>query len=71
MTTTQHAHPATDADELRSRVSISVPRAGQILGVSRATAYALVERGEVPSVRVGGRVLVPTAALRALLGVED
>lgn len=61
----------SDADELRSRATISVPRYAQIMGVSRATAYTLVERGDVQSIRVGKRVVVPTAPLRALLGIED
>ena len=71
MTTTRTEHTMSDADELRSRATISVPRYAQIMGVSRATAYTLVERGDVQSIRVGKRVVVPTAPLRALLGIED
>ncbi|KXO88783.1 hypothetical protein AXK56_10525 [Tsukamurella pulmonis] len=71
MTTTQ-TNPSTtsDIDELRSRAAISIPRAGEILGISRANAYSLADRGELPSIALGGRRLVPTAALRAMLGVE-
>lgn len=40
------------------------------LGISRASAYEAVARGEIPSIRIGRRVLVPTAALRRMLGVD-
>ena len=37
-----------------------------MLGISRSHAYELVARGELPSVKLGRRVLVPMSALRAL-----
>ena len=37
------------------------------LRVSRRTAYALVQSGEVPSVRVGGNIRIPRAALVRVL----
>lgn len=45
---------------------LAVPQAAQILGVSRASAYRLVKSGELPTRRLGGRVYVVTASLRAL-----
>lgn len=71
MTTTQNLTATSDIDELRTRAAISIPRAGQILGISRANAYSLADRGELPSIALGGRRLVPTAALRAMLGIAD
>ncbi len=70
MTATQ---TTTDADELRSRATISVTRAAEILGLSRAYCYSLIASGELPAVKLNGgkRVLVPTAGLRAMLGIED
>jgi excisionase family DNA binding protein len=51
--------------------TISVERAGQLLGISRGTAYDAVHRGEIPSIAIGKRrIVVPTAALLRLLGVE-
>ena len=35
------------------------------MGVSRSKAYELIARGEIPSVKVGGCVRVPIAALQA------
>jgi excisionase family DNA binding protein len=43
-----------------------VPRAARMLGISRAAAYRLAASGELPSRRLGGRVYVITAAIRAL-----
>lgn len=50
--------------------TLSVEQAGQVLGISTRSAYRAVERGDIPTLRLGRRVLVPTARLLALLGVE-
>jgi hypothetical protein len=50
---------------------VSVERAGQVLGLSRGSAYEAVRRGEIPSLRFNRRVVVPTARLLAMLGVDD
>jgi excisionase family DNA binding protein len=42
---------------------VSVEEAGRALGVSRSTVWRLIQRGDLPSVRRGGRRLVPSAAL--------
>jgi hypothetical protein len=47
---------------------ISVGKAAQILGLSRATAYRLANTDELPVQRIGGRVYVVTARLRATFG---
>lgn len=43
--------------------TISVPMAGKVLGIGRDHAYLSVQRGEIPSMRVGRRIIIPTAAL--------
>ncbi len=50
--------------------TISVEHAGSILGVSRRAAYRAVHRGELPAVRIGRRLLVPSAKLLDLLGID-
>jgi excisionase family DNA binding protein len=47
--------------------TISVERAAEILGISRAAAYAYAKDGKLPVIRLGSRVLVPKAALDKLL----
>lgn len=52
------------------RLVYSVTEAAELLGISRSTAYELVSRGELPTVRLGRRLIVTRPALTALLGVE-
>lgn len=56
-------------DELRGRATITVPQAAEILSIGRDAAYAAVKRGEIPHLRLGRRVVVPTARLADLLGL--
>jgi excisionase family DNA binding protein len=49
-------------------VTLTVEEAAGILGVSRGTAYEAVRSGELPSVRLGRRLLIPRARLLQLLG---
>ena len=46
---------------------LAVPRAAEILGISRAAAYRLAASGELPVRRLGGRVYIVTAELRELI----
>lgn len=50
--------------------TISVEHAGHILGISRRSAYRAAARGELPTFKVGRRLLVPTSRLLDLLGVR-
>jgi excisionase family DNA binding protein len=43
----------------------------RVLGIGLTTAYEAVRCGQIPSVRVGRRFLVPKAALARLLAVRD
>lgn len=47
---------------------ITVDEAGRALGVSRATVWRLIRRGDLPSIRRGGRRLVPASAIRTRTG---
>jgi excisionase family DNA binding protein len=38
--------------------------AAEIVGIGRATIYALIKSGEIPSVRIGGSVRIPADALK-------
>jgi excisionase family DNA binding protein len=48
------------------RLVYSVSEAAELLGISRAFAYELVARGELPVIRLGRRRLVPKVSLLAL-----
>lgn len=49
------------------RLTLTVEETGRILGISRAHAYELARTGEIPSIKLGGRVVVPRHALNRFL----
>ena len=54
-------------DNQATRSTYQVEEAARILGIGRSAAYEAVRRGDIPSIRIGRRVLVPRAALDRLL----
>jgi len=50
--------------------TLSVEEAAKVLGIGITTAYAAVKRREIPSIRIGGRLLVPKPALERMLRCE-
>ncbi len=65
------AGKATLIDALRSRHTCSVEEAAKVLEIGRSTAYAAARDGSLPTLRLSHRLLVPTATLLAMLGVEQ
>ena len=51
------------------RRTVTVEEAATILGVGRNKAYEAARSGEIPTIRIGKRLLVPLAALERLLAV--
>lgn len=51
-------------------LTLTVEEAGELLGISRQSAYRAAAAGELPALRVGRRLIVPTARLLEMLGVE-
>ena len=43
------------------------PDVCQLLGISRYSGYEAAKRGEIPTIRIGKRILVPRVALYRLL----
>ena len=50
-----------------TRLTYSVTEAAKALGLSRNSCYAACERGELPCLRIGKRILIPRAKLERLL----
>lgn len=48
---------------------VTVPVAGQLLGMSATAAYTAAKRGDLPVIRLSGVQYVPVAKLYALLGL--
>ena len=57
------ANLPTDA----KRFTYSVPEAGRMAGLSRNSAYAAAERGEIPTMSFGRLLRVPAAAWDLIL----
>lgn len=53
------------------RRTLSIPEAAETLGISRAHAYNLAAKGELPVVKFGNRKLVPILALDKLLAAVN
>ena len=52
-------------------LTFTIPEAARRLGIGRNTAYEAARTGELPTIRIGKRLLVPRAALeRKLTGVN-
>jgi hypothetical protein len=46
------------------------PEAGEWLELGRSATYDAAKRGEIPTISIGRRRVVPTAKLRVLLGLD-
>ena len=56
---------------VEDRLVFTVEEAAKLLGISRSFAYEAVQRGDIPSMRIGKRILVPKAALQRFLHAVD
>ena len=52
------------------RLTVSVPVAAAMVGIGRSTLYELVRSGDVRSVRLGKRIVIPITVIEALLRGE-
>jgi excisionase family DNA binding protein len=50
--------------------TMQVDDVAKALGISRASAYEGVKTGDIPSIKIGRRVVVPTAAVRRMLQLD-
>ena len=47
--------------------TLTIDEAAKVLGVGRNKAYEAAKRGEIPTIKIGKRILVPRAALERML----
>jgi excisionase family DNA binding protein len=63
----RNAEPATDTEQL-----LDVPAVALVLGVSEATVWRMIERGELPALNLGGKsgrfVRIRPSSLQRQLG---
>ena len=67
------AHPiaAPTLDELSHRVTLTIEETASLLGIGRSCAYEAARRGQLPSRRLGRRLVVPVPALLQWLDSGD
>lgn len=51
-------------------LTLTVEQAAEILGVARSTAYELVRSGDIESIHLRRRIVVPTKALAEKLAIS-
>lgn len=60
--------PRLTLADIRPRATITTEEYADLMGVGRTTAYAAVRSGDIPTVGVGRRLLIPVPALLWTLG---
>ena len=63
------SHPIA-LDDVEARLTLSVDEAASLLGLGRTAAYEAARRGEIPSRRLGRRVIIPVPAFLDWPGVS-
>ena len=61
---------STTAVNLDDKVTLSVEETAEALGVSYSLAYRRIKAGDIPSRRVGHRIVVPVSRFKKWLAEE-
>ncbi len=56
---------------MNDRKTMSIPEAANYLGIGRNSAYEAARAGQIPTIRIGRLLRVPTAALERMLERAD
>jgi hypothetical protein len=51
-------------------LTLGVERAARLVGIGRSSMYAAVKRGDIPTARINGRIVVLTVPLLERMGLE-
>ncbi|MGE0117655.1 MAG: helix-turn-helix domain-containing protein [Dongiaceae bacterium] len=54
-------------EKRKRRATYTIPEVAAMLGVGRNQGYDAAKRGEIPTIKIGKRLLVPRAAMARLL----
>lgn len=50
-----------------AKATLTIDETAERLGIGRSSAYQAAKAGEIPTIRIGRRILVPAAALERML----
>lgn len=56
---------------MNKRYALSIPEAAEVLGISEQLAYDAALKGEIPSIKIGSRRVVPVRRLEEMLGMAQ
>jgi excisionase family DNA binding protein len=60
----------TDQHEIDlARPTLTADETARVLGLGKNATYDAIKRGDIPSIRIGRSIRVPTAGLRVMLGI--
>lgn len=54
-------------EDRNTRQTLTIPETAQLLGIGRNQGYEAARRGQIPTIKIGKRLLVPLVALERLL----
>lgn len=57
-------------EKVSEKLVISVDEGRKLLGLSRGLMYEAVRSGQVPSIRIGRRILIPRVLLERMLNTN-
>lgn len=63
---------AKQPDEIPTveRAALTVKEICKIFGLQKSAAYLAISRGQIPSIRIGGQIRVPRAAIERMLKID-
>ncbi len=53
-----------------AKATMTIEEVAKALGIARMTAYQAARRGEIPTIRIGRRLLVPRIAFERMLNAD-
>ncbi len=65
------AAPSSRVDRAAEPLGYSIEEFAKRVGIGRTLAYQAASRGEIPTRRIGNRLIVPKPALDAWLAGDD
>lgn len=60
-------HDAMGVPDPEAVPTLRLPVVAKMLGISKGAAYAAAARGDIPSIKIGRTIVVPTAEFRRML----
>lgn len=71
-TAARAAHLAPEVMEKLSKPTLPVEEAGRLLfDIGRVASYAAARKGQIPTIKIGRKLFVPTWKLREMLGLSE